>query len=371
MKRRTKLFLLVGALSVLVGIRIALPYGLEYALNHRVLADLGEYEGHVADVDLALWRGGMHLEGLRVTKVTGVDEVDFLRVPAVEIAISRRALAAGEVRLRVTLEGPEVNFVDAEEPEKRQSGAGFNWQIIPKDMLKLSLERVEMHDGAIAFRNFTSDPPVNVRVTNIDFVATNISNIEGKPGELVASAEVTADVFAESPLSAKAQFNPLDVRNFIFALDVDVKDLTKLNDFARAYANLDFARGHGTFTMELTADEGSLDGYLKPAFENVEIMDWEQDVEQQGDNPLRLLWEGFTGLVSALFSNPETDKLATRVTIEGELPEGADVNVWSAVWGIVRNAFAEALNTNFDHTTPLAVPDAGTDTSPTEDDEDE
>jgi hypothetical protein len=353
--------IVLGVLVLLVALRAGAPYAIEYYANERFLNNLGDYSGRVEDVDLALWRGAFRVEQLRIRKATGKQQVDFLYIPVTEASISRRALLNGAIRMEAVIDQPEINFVDAEKPEDEQYGKGFNWQVIPEDFFKFALERVEIRRGTAAFRNFTSKPPVNIQAKNIDLVATNLSNIEEKTGELVATANVSADLFNESPLTAKAEFNPLNLQTFIFAGEADIKDITKVNDFAKAYANLDFKRGEGEVVMELKAENGQLTGYLKPMLGNLEIADWQQDVVEQEDNPLRVAWEGIAGFVSALVSNQETDALATRVEITGDIPEGASVDVWQAVVGILRNAVAEAIDTNFDHLTPLDVPEPGAD----------
>lgn len=365
MKNRTKILALLGVISLVVVLRLSAPLLVEYYLNEHMLADLGAYSGSVEDVDLALWRGAFRIEGLRIEKSTGSQQVDFVVVPVIEASLSWRALTNGAIRAKGLIIRPEINFVDATRPEDRQSGKGIDWQALPEDLLKFTVEEVEVRQGTVAFRNFNSDPPVNIQARKIDLVATNLTNVEDEEGERVATAEVTAEFFNDSPFSAKAEFDPFDFDSFIFAGDMTFNDLTEINNFAQAYGNLDFKSGQGELVMELKAEDGKLIGYAKPAFENVDVADWEQDVERQEDNPLRLMWENLAGLGSAIFSNPETDKLATRIEISGDIPDDPEINIWSAVFGIVRNAFAEAINTNFDHLTPLEVDKAG------DDDEDE
>lgn len=358
MKRRSMVKILLSLVAVAVVVRLMAPVVIEYYLNEHMLADLGAYSGKVEDVDLAVWRGAFRIEGLQVEKTTGDQQVEFLRVPVAEAALSWRALSNGAIRAKALIDRPEINFVDGERPEERQSGAGIDWQALPDELIRFTVEEVEVRQGTVAFRNFTSNPPVNIQARNVNLTAINLTNIEDEDGERVATAEVTANVFGESPFSAKAEFDPFDFDSFLFAGEMTLKDLTEINPFTQAYANLDFKSGHGELVMELEAEDRKLTGYAKPAFENVDVADWEQDVEQQEDNPLRLMWEGLAGLGSAIFSNPETDKLATRIEISGDLPDRAGIDMWSAVFGIVRNAFADAINTNFDHLTPLEVPDA-------------
>ena len=55
-KRRRYLWALGTFVVLLVGARVALPYFVKDEVNRRLMA-LESYDGHVEDVDLALWRG--------------------------------------------------------------------------------------------------------------------------------------------------------------------------------------------------------------------------------------------------------------------------------------------------------------------------
>ncbi len=357
MKVRSKVGVVaIAVVALLVALRAAAPFAIEYALNERLLPDLGDYSGSVEDIDLALWRVAFRIEGLRVEKAVGKDQVDFVIAPVIDVSMSRRALMHGAIRAKAFLDRLEVNFVDAEKPQDRQSGRGLDWQILPEDFLKFTLEELEVRQAQIAFRNFTSNPPVNLQATEIDLLATNLTNVADKEGKRVADAAVTANLFGGSPLAFKARFDPFDFKSFLFAGNIAIEDLVRINNFAQAYGNLDFKSGSGEIVVELEADKGKLSGYIKPLFENVQIADWEQDVERQNDNPLRLIWESVTGVVNNIFTNPQSDKFATRIEISGDI-SNTEINTWSAVFGIVRNAFVEAVNNNFDQITPLDTSD--------------
>lgn len=356
MKKRNAVIAVASVITLVAALRLAAPFMVEYMLNERWLTQLGDYRGHVGDVDLAIWRGAVRIENAHIEKTHGKEWVDFIIMPLADIAISRRALLNGAVRLDIILDQPEVNFVDAKDPADRQVGKGFNWRVIPEDILKFSIEHIEVQGGTLAFRNFTSEPQVNLQARNINGVATNLTNIKNKEGENVSTAEVTATIFDDSSLFAKAEFDPFDLHSFIFAGEVEIADVTHLNNFAQAYANLDFTSGQGKLTMELEAKDGQLSGYAKPSFEDVEIADWEQDVERQEENLFRVAWEGMVGFVGSIFTNPTEDQIATRIDISGSIPDKPEINMWGAVFGIVRNAFAEAINTSFEDITPLEVP---------------
>ena len=132
MRVRSKVGVAISVVVVLIALRAAAPFAIEYALNERLLPDLGDYSGSVEDIDLALWRVAFRIEGLRVEKAVGKDQVDFVIAPVIEVSMSRRALMHGAIRAKAFLDRLEVNFVDAEKPQDRQSGRGLDWQILDR-----------------------------------------------------------------------------------------------------------------------------------------------------------------------------------------------------------------------------------------------
>ncbi|MGV8546330.1 DUF748 domain-containing protein, partial [Pseudomonas aeruginosa] len=93
MKKRYALPLrrLAALLLLLLALHLALPYLVRDYLNGK-LADMGDYRGHIADVDLALW--------------------------------DDHAVVA-----RVVFERPQLNFVDAGgDRDASQTGAGTDWR---------------------------------------------------------------------------------------------------------------------------------------------------------------------------------------------------------------------------------------------------
>ena len=115
---------------------------------------------------------------------------------------------------------------------------------------------------------------------------------------------------------------------------------TPLNDFLRAYANLDVERGRFSCYFEAAAAEGRITGYAKPFFEDLKVLDADE-VKGVGDLP-HAAWEAAAGAVAKLLKNPETEKVATRIPIEGRV-DSTKTSLWVAVGTLLRNAFLRAL----------------------------
>jgi hypothetical protein len=349
-KKTTCVGIFVFLLLVLLG--MLAPLIIKYHLNHNIFRDMGNYTGRVEDVDVHWLTASYRLEDLVLWRKGGNKEVPFFRVADLSIGFSWDAILNGAILARVVAENAELNFLDAERAGQRQTGTGTNWLDVLEELLPTTLHRVEIHNSRLTFQNFDADPKIDIRAEKIYALINNLTNVKDRDGRRVATARLDARVLGGAPLTAQARFDPFDFNDFEFAAEMHEFDLTRINDLASNYAKVDFASGHGSVFVELTAREGKLSGYIKPLLEEVEIVSWEQDVKEQGDNPFRLLWEGAVGFFKTLFTNAESKQLATQIEIEGTIDD-TKIKSWGAVLGVVRNAFVEALEARFEEMTPL------------------
>lgn len=89
----------------------------------------------------------------------------------------------------------------------------------------------------------------------------------------------------------------------------------------------------------MAADNGKLEGYVKPIIQNLQVLDWEKEEESF----LNKVWQGIVEGITQIFNNKEKDQIATKTPISGDL-NNLDVGVWPTVWNIFKNAFIEALS---------------------------
>lgn len=355
MQHRKKLVVLFSVLALMVAVRWSAPTFIENYLNNNLLADLGDYRGSVDDVSLALWRGAMRVEGVRIEKTAGRTWTDFIVVPAVDIAIAPGALFRRIIRASVIVEDPIINFVDGDEQDV-QTGAGLRFEVEPdpdaEPLFDFELEKLQVRNGAIAFRNFISDPEVNLQLLDININGHHL--VVANEVEKTGALELQARLLGDSPLSAQARFDPIDYRTFMLAAELSLTDLSGLNEFFEAYADLDFASGEGNMVLELQAEDDMLTGYARPMLENVEVIDWEEGILEQLSEPFHLLREGALGAILSVLTHPETGEVATEVAFSGDVPETMDIDGWGAVFTMMRNAFIESIDTDFEPETPLA-----------------
>lgn len=348
--RRPLAVLLIIVVLLLVT-RAVMPYVVKHYLNAR-MDQMGDYHGEIADIDIHLWRGAYSIDQLRIVKQTGKVPVPLLEAPRTDIELSWRALTHGTVRGKVAFHRPVLNFVDGSGEGDTQSGKGVNWREQLKLLTPIRLDEVSVTNGIITFQNFVSSPRVDLKMTDVNATATNLTNVERHAGSRVATVQATANILGQAPLETHARFDPLhDQGDFTFDLRVRDVDLTKANALARAYTGLDLSSGHGDFTMQLEAKDGQLRGYAKPLFHNLQIFSWKQDVQQDQKNPLQLAWEAVAQGVTSLFKNHAKDQFATRIPISGRIDD-KQLGTFDAIVGILHNAFVKAYSPQLDGLKP-------------------
>ncbi|HEX5354445.1 MAG TPA: DUF748 domain-containing protein [Rhodanobacteraceae bacterium] len=354
MQRRSRnilLWSLAAVIVALIGLRIALPTIVRHTLNQH-MDHMGDYHGHVADVDISLWRGAYSLDDLKIVKVSGKVPVPLLQTPRMDIHLSWHALMHGAIRASVEFQRPVLNFVDGNKGSDTQAGGGVDWRAQLQRLIPTRLDEVKVDNGTITFRNFVSKPRVDIKATRVNAVVTNLTNADRSGGRRVADMHATAQVLGEAPMETSASFDPLGKSvDFTFKLRILHIDLVKLNDLARAYAKLDFASGHGDFVMELNARDGRLDGYAKPLFHDMQIFSWKQDVTKEHENPFEVAWQAIAETITSIFTNHKKDQFATRVPISGRIDD-KKFGTWRAIVNVLHNAFVKAYTPQLEHLHP-------------------
>ncbi|MEO6680447.1 MAG: DUF748 domain-containing protein [Pseudomonas sp.] len=357
MKRRYSwpLWTLAGLVVLLIALDIALPYLVRNYLNDK-LADMGDYRGQVTDVDLALWRGAYKINGLKIVKVDGKVPVPFVNAPLIDLSVSWHSLWYDHaVVAEVQFIQPEVNFVDGgANKQNSQTGRGTDWRAQLSKLLPITLNEVRINDGKISFRNFSSSPPVNMNATQVNASLYNLTNVVDTEGKRDARFEGKALLLGHAPLETTATFDPLsNFEDFEFRLRAKDIELKRMNDFASAYGKFDFNAGHGDVVIEAEANKGQLKGYIKPLLRDVEVFNWQQDVENKNKGILRSVWEAIVGSTETVLKNQRKNQFATKVELSGNVHQ-QDINAFQAFLQILRNGFVQAFNARYEQPKPDA-----------------
>lgn len=326
----------------LIALRLALPGLVKDYLNDQ-LADMGDYRGHVTDVDIALWRSAYALRDLQVVKVNGAVPVPFFEADIIKLSISWRALLKGAVVAEVDFVNAELHFVDGDEQDS-QSGAGTDWRNALQQLVPIRIDRLDIHNGTLHFHNFKSDPNVHLVLTELEGGFTNLSNVDRSENAVHAAFNLEGLVLDSASATLQGNLDPLgDFRNFVINLKVTDIELQHINDLTEAYANFNFESGTGDFIMELEAADGELTGYAKPLLNNVVIFDLEKDLER---GVFSAAWEAAIGVLGRIFRNQPKDRIASQIEIRGNLDQ-QEISAWQAFTSVLHNAFVEAYEARF------------------------
>jgi hypothetical protein len=250
---------------------------------------------------------------------------------------------------------PEVNFVDGgANKQASQTGKGTDWREQLSKLAPTTLDEVRIEDGKIAFHNFSSKPVVKIDATEVNASFYNLTNVVDVKGKRDARFDGKALLQGQAPLEASATFDPLsNFENFEFRFRAKDLQLKRMNDFASAYGKFDFKAGTGDVVIEAQAEKGQLTGYIKPLLRDVEVFDWQQDVENKDKNIFRSIWEAVVGVSETVLKNQQKNQFATRVELSGSVHQ-QDVSAFSAFLAILRNGFIQAFNARYEQPKPSA-----------------
>lgn len=325
---------------LVIGIRLALPYIVKDYVNKQ-LNKTPEYHGSVADIDIWLIRGAYKIKGLKMEKNTGAVPVPFITVPVMDLSVEWKELFHGSVVGEVQMDRPQVNFVNGKSDTNSQTGEGKDWKQTLESLFPFKINRFQVNNGDIRFRDFDRTPKVDIFVTNLFATATNLSNSRAVKDELPAGLVARGDTIGHGQLVMNLHMNPLaEAPTFKLTTAVSNMDLTALNNFLRAYGKFDVAKGTFEAYTEIAAAHGHYEGYVKPFFKNLQVFEWNKE---RGKNILEKFWEAIVAGVSDVLRNQPHDQLATKIPISGDFKSGSKVGVMSSIGGILKNAFIRAL----------------------------
>jgi hypothetical protein len=338
-KRRVWLIVSGSLLVLLIALRIALPYILLRFVN-KELQTIPGYTGHVDDIDVALIRGAYTLKAIKLDKTGGKIPVPFFSAEKLDLSVEWSAIFHGRLVGKIIVVHPIINFAKGPTKETSQTEIPTkSWTKVVGDLMPLKLNRFEIIDGEIHYRDFYSTPNVNIFATDIHMLAENLSNAKHQKEELPSTVEATCNGVYGGHASLHMKLDALDsVPTFDVKAELLDMDITKLNDFLSAYAKLTVRQGTISIYTEAAAKDGKIKGYTKPIIKDLRVVNWKDDK----GHPLKLAWEAMAGAVAWVIKNHGKDQVATRADFEGELKD-PDIDIWYIIGQLLRNGFIQAL----------------------------
>lgn len=335
--RKFKIIIIVVVL--LIVLRLILPFVVLHFAN-RSLANMRGYYGHINDIDLALIKGSYTVDSIYLNKVDTITkkQTPFFSALHVELAVEWRALLNRSLAGEVTLKSPLLLFTkDKVEPGQLIQDSSYLKMMLDKTM-PLKVNRFEVIDGVIRYKDEGSSPPVDIEINNVYMLAENLRNSYDSTSLLPAKIKAIASVY-EGTLELNMKLDPMSVKtNFDMNSELKNTNLVKLNDFFQAYAKIDVNKGVFGMYIEAASLDGKLTGYIKPVITDLDVL----GKEDRNDNVFRQLWEGAVGSAGQVLKNQSEDQIATKIPFEGNLND-PNANSWYAIMNILKNGFIQAI----------------------------
>ncbi len=345
MKVKKGLKILLWVFVFLVAVRLALPYGIKWYLNNKVLNHMEVYWGHVEDVNISLYNGSYQLEKLHIVKKDTKLKEPFLLVDQIDIRLQWKALFDGKIVGEFICHRPVVHFAFSEDENESQTGVEEDWTALPEDMMPIRINRFSVVDGKIYLSNLLVKSDNEVPLDNFNLEITNIQNVERASEDSLPttiSASGTSGKNGSLKFSSKAYLLK-QMPDFNYDLKLENLSLTSLNPAVKHYLNMDFEGGTISLYSELAMKDSSFTGYMKPIIKDMRIFNWKEEDRNLGG------WfkEFFSEGAQELLENQKRQQFATRIPVEGRIDD-PKTGIMKAIFSAFENAYIEAFEYKLD-----------------------
>lgn len=342
-------------LSIITGfvilIRLALPWIAVIVANKKLQKTEG-MRGRVRSIGLNLIGGVYTIHDVTFSKLDPQSGIETLvvSISKIRIKMSLLRILRKDFTGSIVLTEPNIRYAtvlaDVKVKPKKEKNSETNepprlsplkpmLQKLPKLQLDMSIE-----DGMVRYINHTAEPRIDVTISKMQMAIENLSNNSLTATNINLSAAVYGGLF-----SVVLILRPMeDHLTFHLKMELQEADMVQLNDFFRAYANIDVNSGKFGVSTEMVAKDGAFKGYLTPALKDIDIVGG----EDSGDSIFKKIWEGLVAAVFQLLENNKTDEVTTKIPFEGRL-DNPHINVVAAITGILKNAFVRAIKPSFEN----------------------
>lgn len=245
---------------------------------------------------------------------------------------------------RAELRGIEGDYRMAAEKQKQDIKATAKAASKKKEgeELEVRIDQLKVLDGIVGFHNTTTHPDYRLFVSGLSVDVQNYSNgFRNGP----AVVRLQGKFMGKGSMVVRGQFRP-DRQGPDFNLNVAIEDtpMPDLNGLFQAYGKLDVAAGSFSFYSEMTVQNGRMQGYVKPLFQDVQVYSAEQE---KNKDVFHKIYEGAAGAMAKIFENRSRQEVATKTEVSGPL-ENPKADTWEAITFLVRNAFVKNILPGFE-----------------------
>jgi hypothetical protein len=314
-------------------------------MANRRLAAMPQFTGQVGSVRLELWRGTVTVRDLVLTDRAHPEDGPVVIAPKSVLSIAWAPLLRGRIGGDADIDRAQVIMVkraetaqdEKEKAEKLAKPVVRAWQEVLAKEFPVELRKIEIKDSQLRFDDRSDPQAVSLALDGINLTATGFSNREKGDDPLPAKVKLDARM-ADGTLAVDAQADPAErLPRFEVKLEVKGVSLPAMHDFLVRYALIDVQSGQFDLYSEISAADGSFKGYTKPFFKDLKF----EAVPDPEKNLLQRAATKVASMVQDALKN-ESGDVATKAPFEGNF-EDNQVDVWTTLENLLRNAFIQAL----------------------------
>jgi hypothetical protein len=204
---------------------------------------------------------------------------------------------------------------------------------------EIRIDNLKIQEGELGYVNRSASSPYRIFFNYLDVTMHNFSNrFVAGPATLI----LTGKFMGSGNTRASGTFRPeAHGPNFDIKIAIDNTDLRTMNDLLRAYGKFDVSSGLFSFYSELSIQERTVQGYVKPLFKDIKV-------GKHGEKKSipRRIYEGVVGGLVKLLENPR-ETVATKTPISGPV-ESPKADTWEIVVRLLQNSFFKSILPEFE-----------------------
>lgn len=331
--RNIKYKWLIVVVLILMVIRAALPAIALDRLNHFLDKKMKNYQGHIQDLDLSLYRGAYQLQGFEIRKRNSKEE-PLLSIKEMDLSLAWRSLVHKHLTIDVTVTEGKVRLIDSEDEEKKQFGTDEskdNWYDVFKKIIPIKIETLKMHNSEIEFNNFDLKSKVPFILSKMELEA---KNLRSRRSDELSPFKFTAKLQKHAPIEVTGN---LDILKPFPEGEVDMElekfDIASINSLLRAYIPIDITKGQVSIYGEMVSEKAEVKGYLKLFLKETDVI----APKQKYKGIKHLFIEVGAAIANFFLKNPKTKDVAMKFPFtykNGDI----DASFSQAFWSVVKNS---------------------------------
>ncbi|GAC21302.1 DUF748 domain-containing protein [Paraglaciecola arctica] len=335
---------LLTVLVVFIALRLTAPTIITWYAN-RAIERTPAIVGSVDDVDLALIAGNYSIKGVNIRQLGDKETFPLFIADRVNVSILWSELFWGELVTEITVIKPTIGLYDRPDDKVFEDSAITDektWIGLVRDLTPFAIDKLTVENGTFIMDAQAQLKRSEFSVQNIQLIVTNIAN--ASVTDTVAIAKMTGDIQNQAQLKLSANFDP-NTNKPTFDINIEMERLpvSYIDSLMKFYAPFDLEAGQIELASELKSVNGKVTGDVQAGIYKLDVFSWHEDVVEDGDNPIQLIFDMIGGALASLLESGDKYLIATRVSIEGSLDD-PDVSTFDALLGILKNAFIEAYS---------------------------